>query len=64
MHAYLAETGSEDNNFINFAHLLEEVVDAWSLDHVNVVPVILNFHGHYIVGLLNRLRKDQEMRAS
>ena len=45
----------EHDNFIYFPHLLQEIIDAGSLDHVHVMPVILDLYGHNIVGLLYRL---------
>ncbi len=47
----LAQTGCEDYDFIYFAHFLEEIVDTWSFNHVNIVPVIFNFYRDNIVRL-------------
>ena len=52
----LAQTRREDDDLVNLAHLLQEVINAWSLDNVDVMPVVLNFDGHDIVRLLNGLR--------
>ena len=51
----LAQTCREDDDLINFAHFFKEVVHARALDYVHVVPVVLDFDGHNIIGLLNRL---------
>lgn len=47
----LAQTGGEDYDFIYFAHFLEEIVNTWSFNHVNIVPVIFNFYRDNIVRL-------------
>ena len=54
--ADLAQTRGKDDNLIDFAHLLQEVINAWSLDNIDIMPVVLNFDGHHIVRLLNGLR--------
>lgn len=64
---YLAQTCREDDDFVDFAHLLQEVVHAWSLDDVDVVPVVLNFNRHDVVCLRDGLHKtlsvDGEVKA-
>jgi len=51
----LAQTCCEYDDLINFAHFFQEVVYARALDYVDIVPVVLDFDGHDIIGLLNRL---------
>ena len=51
----LAQTSGKNNDFVNLAHLLEEVVHARSLDDIHVVPVVLNLNGDNVVRLLYRL---------
>jgi hypothetical protein len=53
----LAQARGEYYNLINLTHLFQEVVYAWTLDYVDIVPVILNFDGHNIISLLNRLNR-------
>lgn len=54
--AYLAQTGGEYHNLVNFSHLQQELIYAWTLENVKVMPVILDFHGNDKVSLLDRLR--------
>ena len=49
----LAQTSGKNNDFVDLAHLLQEVVNSWSLDDIYVVPVILDLDRHYVVGLLD-----------
>lgn len=51
----LAQTSSEHDDFVDFAHPLEEIVHARSLDDVHIMPVVLNLNGNDIVRLLYRL---------
>ena len=51
----LAQTCCEHHHFVDLAHLLQEVVNSWSLDDIYVVPVILDLDRHYVVGLLDGL---------
>ena len=51
----LAQARGEYYNLINLTHLFQEVVYARTLDYVDIVPVELNFDGHDIISLLNRL---------
>ena len=60
----LAQTGGEDYDFIYFAHFLEEIVNTWSLNHINIVPVILDLDWHDIVGLLDRLDDSSSIYAT
>ena len=49
------ETRSEHHNLVYFAHFFQEIIDTGSLNHIHIVPMILDFNRHYIVGLLYRL---------
>jgi len=46
----LGEGGSEDDDFVDLAHLSEEVIDARSLNDVNVVRLRFNLDRDNIVG--------------
>ena len=48
----LAQTSREHYDFVNLAHLLEEIVHTRSLYDVHIVPVVLNLNGYNVVGLL------------
>lgn len=54
---YFAQTGRKYDNFIYLAHLLEEVIDAGSLDDIHIMPMIFDFYRHDVVGLGNGLCK-------
>ena len=54
---YLCERGSEHNDFEHRGHLNEELVDAGSLQHIDVVDHRLDLHRHDEVGVRDRLRK-------
>jgi hypothetical protein len=58
--ANLAQTRCEYDDLKNLTHFLQEVVHAWALDYVDVVPVVLDFNRHNVVRLLNRL--DRKVR--
>ena len=49
---YFAQTGSEDDNFVLLAHLLQEVIDARAFDDINIMPMILYFDRDDIISLL------------
>jgi len=51
-YGYLAEAGGENDDFVDFAHLFEKVVDAWAFDDVDVMPTVFDFDGDDIVSLL------------
>jgi len=53
----LAQARREDNDLVNFAHPFQEVVDAWTLDDVHVVPVIFDLHWHDVIRMLDGLEK-------
>lgn len=55
MNAYFTQTRSEYYNLVNLSHLLQKVIDTRSLDHIDVVPVVLDFNRYDVVGLLYRL---------
>ena len=56
----LAQTGSKDNNFVNFSHFLEKVVYPRAFNHVNIMPVILDLHWYNIICLGYRLEMGGE----
>lgn len=48
---YLAQTSSKYDNFVYLPHLFEEIINAWSFDHIHIMPVILNLDRHNVVRL-------------
>ena len=50
--ANLAQTRGEDDNLIDFAHLLQEVVYAGAFDHIDIMPMILNLNWDDVIRLL------------
>jgi hypothetical protein len=62
----LAQTRREYDDLKNLTHFFQKVVNAWALDYVDIVPVILDFNRHNIVCLLNRLdsRSDIDLNRS
>lgn len=61
MKTYFAQTGCEYDHFVNLAHLLQELVNAWSLNDVDIVPVVLNLDRHDIICLLDRLNPKRQL---
>jgi hypothetical protein len=57
METYFAQAGGEDDDLVNFAHLLQEVVHTRTFDDIHIVPVVLDLDGHDIVSLGYRLCK-------
>ena len=55
---YLAEASGENDDFVDFTHPFQKVVDTWAFYDVNVVPTVFDFDGDNIVGLLYRLEKQ------
>lgn len=53
-----AETSCKNDNLVYLTHLLKEVVDSGSLEHMKVMPVIFNLNGDNKIGLLYGLRCD------
>lgn len=51
----LGDGRREDNNFVQLAHPLHELIDARSLDNVNVVEITLNLYGNRKIGLMKNL---------
>jgi hypothetical protein len=49
---YLGNRGGKDNNFIQLANPLHELVDTWSLDDIYVVVLAFNLDGDGEVGLV------------
>lgn len=52
---YLAQTRGENYNLIQLSHLLEEIIDTRTFDHVNIMPMVLDLYRDDIVRVLNRL---------
>jgi hypothetical protein len=50
--AYLGNRGGEDDNFIQLAYPLHELVDTWSLDDIYVVVLAFNLDGDGEIGLV------------
>jgi hypothetical protein len=50
--AYLGNRGGEDDNFIQLAYPLHELVDTWSLDDIYVVVLAFNLNGDGEIGLV------------
>lgn len=50
--AHLAQTRRKNDNLVDLAHLLQEVVDTGALDHVHIMPIILDLDWDHVVGLL------------
>ena len=44
--------GRENDNFVDFANALEEGIDTWSLDYVDIVILTFNFNRNCKVGLV------------
>ena len=61
---YFAEASCENDNLIHFTHLLEEVIDPRSLEHMKVMPVIFNLNRDNKIGLLYGLRCDHRTEMS
>lgn len=57
MQTYFAQARRKDDYFVYFAHFLQEVVNTGTLDHIDIVPVVLDLDRHNIVGLGYRLCK-------
>jgi len=50
--AYLRDGGGEDNDFIQLADTLHELVDAGSLDDIHIVVLAFNLNRDSEVGLM------------
>ena len=48
----LAETRCENDDLVYLAHLLQEVVNTGTFNHIDIVPVVLDLDGHDIICLL------------
>lgn len=55
---HLAQTRRKDDDFINLTHLLEKVVDTGALEHMEVVPMVLDLDRHDKVCLCHSLTKE------
>ena len=54
------ETGGEDHDLVQLAHLAQEGVDAGAFEDVEVVPVVLDLDGDDVVGCGDRLWREGE----
>ena len=52
---YLGNRRSEDNNFIELAHSLHELIYTWPLDDIHIMVVSFDFNGYCEVGLVEDL---------
>lgn len=52
---YLGHGGSKNNDFVKFSNSFHELVDAGSLDDIDVVELALDFHRDCKVGLVKNL---------
>lgn len=50
-----AQARSEDDDFEQLAHLLQELINAWPFDDIDVMPLPLNFDRYDVVALRNEL---------
>lgn len=53
---YLGDGCRENNHFVQFAHSLHELVDARSLDHVDIVVLALDFDRNGEIRALQNLQ--------
>ncbi len=56
--AYLGHGCCEDNNLVELANSLHELVDTGPFDHINIMVVTLNFHRYCEVGLVQDLGRS------
>ena len=59
----LGQRGGEDDDLVDLAHALEEIVHARPLDHVDVVRLVLDLDRHNEVGLVDHLQRDRQMAS-
>ena len=57
----LAQTRREHDDLKDLTHFFQKIINAWALDYVDIVPVILDFNRHNIVCLLNRLDRKSDI---
>ena len=50
-----SQTRGEDYDLVKVAHSAQEVVDTWSLENVEIMPVIFYFYWHNIIRRRHRL---------
>ena len=55
--AILRDRSSEDHDLVDFTDTLEECVNTWALNDVDVVVLALDFHGYCEVRLVENLKK-------
>jgi len=48
---YLAQAGRKNYDFVNFPHLLQELVYSRPFNDVDIMPVVLDFHRYHIISL-------------
>jgi hypothetical protein len=61
---YLGHGRSEDDDFVEFANPLHELVHARTLDDIDVVIVALDLHGYCEIGLVENLLRKNKSAAS
>lgn len=54
---HLAQAGGEDDDLVDFTHLLQKVVHARALDDIDVVPLPFDFDRNDVVSLRDELIK-------
>jgi hypothetical protein len=52
---YLGHRRRKDNHLVELTNPLHELVDAWSLDDIDIMVVALDFYGYCEVGLVKDL---------
>ncbi len=55
--AYLCETGRKEDTLVQFAHLLQKLIDVGPLEDVNLVRRAVNLHRDDEVGVVDGLQK-------
>ena len=60
---YLGNGCSEYHNLIELADAFHELVHSWSLDHIDVVVVALDFNGYCEVSLVEDLDTSVSLSA-
>ena len=61
---YLGNGCSEYHNLIELADAFHELVHSWSLDHIDVVVVALDFNGYCEVSLVQDLGTSVSLHPS
>lgn len=61
--AYLGHRRCEDNNLVELANPLHELVNAWPLDDIDIMVVALDFYRYREVGLVKDLGQSAFQRS-